>query len=100
MTRFLLKLYISGKTHGTEQAIESLREICQDTLHEEYQVEVIDVLEHPERADQARVLATPTVIRTLPLPVRRIIGDLSDTERVLVGLDLRALSPDAHPLVP
>lgn len=91
MSQYLLKLYIAGKTARTERALENLRRICDAHVDVAYQIEVIDVLERPELAEEARVLATPTVIRVLPPPARRVIGDLTETERVLVGLDLQPL---------
>lgn len=87
--RYLLKLYITGKTPRTERAISNLRKLCDEVLAEEYEVEIIDVLEHPKLAEDERILATPTLIKKLPPPLRRVIGDLSDRDRVLLGLDLR-----------
>lgn len=87
--RYLLKLYITGKTPRTERAIANLRQLCDDVLAEEYEIEIIDVLEQPKLAEDERILATPTLIKKLPPPLRRVIGDLSDRDRVLLGLDLR-----------
>jgi circadian clock protein KaiB len=70
------------------RAIENLRRICEDDLNGQYEVEVIDVLENPQLAEDQKILATPTLVKQLPEPVRKIIGDLSDRERVLIGLDL------------
>lgn len=88
MTEFVLKLYITGKTIRSEHAIANLRALCEKELATDYRVEVIDVLEYPQLAEQARILATPTIIKELPPPMRRVIGDLSDLEKVLAGLDL------------
>ena len=86
---FVLKLYVTGNTPRAERAISNLRQICQEELNGHYHMMVIDVLERPQLAEQERILATPTLIKQLPPPLRRIIGDLSDTEKVLVGLDLQ-----------
>lgn len=88
MTKFKLKLFISGLTPRAQQTIENLWAICEKEYPEQYELQVIDVLEHPEMAEKERILATPTVIKELPLPLRRLIGDLSDSEKVLMGLDL------------
>jgi circadian clock protein KaiB len=87
--RYLLKLYITGKTPRTERAIANLRNLCEDVLAEAYEIEIIDILEHPRLAEDERILATPTLIKQLPPPLRRVIGDLSDRDKVLLGLDLR-----------
>lgn len=88
MNNFTLKLYITGNTSRAERAIDNLRKICEEDLQGKYQIAIIDVLEHPESAEADKVLATPTLIKQLPPPLRRIIGDLSDKEKVLVGLDI------------
>lgn len=92
MHKYLLKLYITGQTPRSQRAISNLRRICDEELENQYELIVIDVLERPQLAEDEKILATPTVVKELPTPIRRIIGDLSDTERVLVGLDLRDLS--------
>ena len=86
--KIVLKLYITGRTAKSEQAITNMRRICEEDLGNEYELTVIDVLERPQLAEDEKILATPTVTKELPLPQRSIIGDLSDKERVLVGLDL------------
>ncbi len=88
MKQFVLKLYIAGRTPRTEQAISSLKEICERDLSSAYELAVIDVLERPQLAENEKILATPTLVKELPPPIRRVVGDLSDRERVLVGLDL------------
>lgn len=88
MKQFVLKLYIAGRTQRTEQAISSLKEICEKELASAYELSVIDVLERPQLAENEKILATPTLVRELPPPLRRVVGDLSNRERVLVGLDL------------
>ena len=87
----VLKLYISGETARSARAIANLRRICQEELKGEYELSIIDVLERPQLAEAEKILATPTLVRELPPPLRRLIGDLSDKEKVLVGLDLQSL---------
>ncbi|MBF0283170.1 MAG: circadian clock protein KaiB [Magnetococcales bacterium] len=87
--KYLLKLYITGHTPRSEQAILNLRRICEEDLSGHYEMTVIDVLEHPGLAEDEKILATPTLIKALPPPLRRIIGDLSNTDKVLLGLDLQ-----------
>lgn len=86
--KFLLKLYVTGTSSRALQAISNLERICEQELQGKYELEIIDVLEHPDLAEDARILATPTLIKRLPLPLRRVIGDLSDTEKVLLGLEV------------
>jgi circadian clock protein KaiB len=88
LSNFLLKLYVTGKTARTEKAIANLRRICEDELHGQYELQIIDVLEHPQLAEDEKILATPTLIKRLPPPLRRVIGDLSDKDKVLLGLDV------------
>ncbi len=88
MTKFLLKLYITGRSLRTEHAIANLQRLCERHLADRYELVIIDVLERPHLAEMDKVLATPTLIRELPLPRRRIIGDLSDADRVLEALGL------------
>ncbi len=83
-----LKLYITGQTPKSQLAIKTLHQICQDRFQEEYEITIIDVLENPQLAEEEKILATPTVIKALPPPIRRVIGDLSEKEKVLLGLDL------------
>lgn len=90
MDHYVIKLYVTGRTPRSQLAITNLRRICDTELKGRYELEVIDVLERPQLAEDEKILATPTVVKELPVPIRRIIGDLSDTERVLLGLDLRA----------
>ena len=86
---FDLGLYIAGLSPKSILAIENLRRVCDEYLPGRYRIEVIDLLETPELARAAEIIAVPTLVRRLPLPIRTIIGDLSDTDRVLVGLQLR-----------
>ncbi len=90
-SRYLLKLYVTGNTARSERAIANLRHICKTELDGGYVLEVIDVLERPQLAEDDKIFATPALLRSLPPPVRRVIGDLSDTEKVLLGLDLRCV---------
>ena len=86
--KYLLKLFITGQTIRSGRAIANLRQIIEKELGTEYELIIIDVLEQPQVAENEKILATPTLIKEFPPPVRRIIGDLSDTKRVLVGLEL------------
>jgi circadian clock protein KaiB len=88
MKKPILKLFITGMTPNAKRAIENLHRICEEELNGEYEIIVIDVLEQPQLAEDEKILATPTVVKVLPEPLRRIIGDLADTEKVLLGLDL------------
>jgi circadian clock protein KaiB len=88
VAKYLLKLYVTGKTPRAEAAIANLRRICEEELTDEYMLQIIDVLEDPQLAEDDKILATPTLIKRLPPPLRRVIGDLSDKEKVLMGLDV------------
>lgn len=93
----ILRLYVTGSTPRSTRAIENIRRLLETELHNCYDLEVVDVYQHPEAASEHQILAAPTLIKLMPEPVRRIIGDLSDTERVLRGLDLvptRSEGPD------
>ncbi|MEA3641412.1 MAG: circadian clock KaiB family protein [Lamprobacter sp.] len=91
-----LRLYVAGQTPKSLTAFANLQAMCEAHLSGNYQIEVIDLLENPQLAQGDQILAIPTVVRRLPLPMRKIIGDLSDTERALVGLDLRQPTQPAH----
>jgi circadian clock protein KaiB len=84
-----LRLYVAGQTPKSLTAFTNLKKICENHLKGRYHIEVIDLVEQPKLSRGDQILAIPTLVRKLPVPVRKIIGDLSDTERVLVGLDLR-----------
>lgn len=88
-TLWELRLYIAGQTRRSLTALANLKRICDEHLAGQYHLEIIDLLEDPGRAQADQILAIPTLVRKLPEPLRKIIGDLSDTERVLVGFDLR-----------
>jgi circadian clock protein KaiB len=85
-----MRLYVAGQTRKSLAAIANLTRLCEEHLQGKYRIEVIDLLEQPQRAQGDQILAIPTLVRKLPSPMRKIIGDLSNTDRVLVGLDLRA----------
>jgi circadian clock protein KaiB len=85
-----LRLYVAGQTPKSLAAFSNLKEICESHLNGRYSIEVIDLIQQPQLSRGDQILAIPTLVRKLPEPVRKIIGDLSDTNRVLVGLDLRA----------
>jgi circadian clock protein KaiB len=87
--RYLLRLFVAGTNRRAEQALANLRRICEEELQGRYDIEVVDVLERPDLAEDEKVLATPTLIKKLPLPLRRVIGDLSDKDKVLLGLEVR-----------
>ena len=84
-----LKLYVAGQTTKSLTAFANLKKICEEHLKGKYEIQVIDLLKNPQLATGDQILALPTLVRKLPVPIRKIIGDLSNTERVLVGLDLR-----------
>lgn len=97
MNKYHLKLYITGQTPRSESAIQNLHKICEENLDAKYEIEIIDILECPQLAEDERILATPTLIKSLPPPLRRLIGDLSETEKVLVGLDIRTSKSSLNP---
>jgi circadian clock protein KaiB len=85
---YTLRLYVAGQTKKSLAAFANLKNICEEHLCGRYKIEVVDLLENPQLAKGDQILAVPTLVRRLPPPIRKIIGDLSNTERVLVGLDL------------
>jgi len=86
---FILRLYIAGQTPNSVTAISNLKKICEEKLKGKYRIEVVDLLEKPQLAKGDQIIAIPTLVRRLPPPVKKIIGNLSKTERVIVGLDLQ-----------
>ena len=86
---WLLRLYIAGQTPKSVAALGNLRRLCEADPTARYQIEVVDLMEHPERAKLDQIVAIPTLVRRLPPPMKKIIGDLSDREKVLVGLELQ-----------
>ena len=87
--KFALRLYVAGETPKATRAFANLRKICEEHLAGRYSIEVVDLIENPALGRGDQILALPTLVRQLPTPIKKIIGDLSNTERVLVGLDLR-----------
>lgn len=85
---YVLKLYVTGHTPRSIEAIASIRALCEEYLHGRYQLQVIDIYQHPQLAEGEQIIAAPTLIRLLPLPLRKLVGDMSDEEKVLLGLDL------------
>jgi circadian clock protein KaiB len=88
-SRYVLRLYITGTTPHSMRAVVNIRKICEEHLQGRYDLEVVDVSQHPTLAEGEQIIAAPTLIKKLPLPLRRFIGDMSQTERILLGLDLR-----------
>jgi circadian clock protein KaiB len=84
-----LRLYVAGQTPKSLAAISNLKKLCTEHVNAQYRIEVIDLIKNPALARDHQILAIPTLVRSLPVPIRKIIGDLSDTERILVGLDVR-----------
>jgi circadian clock protein KaiB len=93
LSKYLLTLYVTGTSPRTKVAITNLQRLCENELAGQYELEVVDVLENPQRAEDEKILATPTLIKQLPLPLRRVIGDLSDREKVLLGLEVQTTPP-------
>ena len=96
-SEYLLRLYVAGHTPKSLQALANLRRICEEHLAGRYKLEVVDLLENPALARGDQILALPALVRQLPPPVKKIIGDFSSAERVLVGLDLRPMKKDSAP---
>jgi len=92
---YILRLYITGTTLQSTRAILNIRKICEEHLEGRYELEVVDVSQHPRLAIGEQIIAAPTLIKQLPLPLRRFIGDMSQTERILLGLDLREAAAKA-----
>ena len=90
-----MRLFVTSASSRTGTAIANLRRICEQELAGQYDLEIIDVLEFPDLAEDEKILATPTLIKSLPLPLRRVIGDLSDKEKVLLGLEVHSMRSDA-----
>jgi circadian clock protein KaiB len=88
--KYVLRLYVTGQTPNSVRAIANIKAICEEHLKGRYNLQVVDIYQQPQLAKDEQILAAPTLIKKLPLPLRRLVGDLSTTERVLLGLDLRA----------
>jgi len=95
--RYRLRLFITGTTPKCARAIKNIRAICEANLPGRYDLEVIDIYQHPEQAKPEQIVVTPTLVKKLPLPFRKMIGDLSDNERVLIGLDIIRRPVSAKP---
>ena len=93
---YVLRLYIAGTTPASSRSVENLRAICEEHLSGRYELVVVDVFQQPVLAKDEQIIAVPTLIKKLPAPLRRIVGDLSDEQRVLVGLDLKPKAHDFH----
>ena len=87
--KYVLRLYVTGMTPKSTQAIQNIKKICDEELHGRCDLEVIDIYQRPVLAKGDQIIATPTLVKKLPLPLRKFIGDLSDAERILLGLDLK-----------
>ena len=88
MKHIMLRLYVTGSTPRSVKAIANLKAVCEGELKDQVDLQIIDVLEHPQLAEDEKVIATPTLIKEIPPPLRRLIGDLSDKDRVLLGLEI------------
>ena len=93
--RYVLRLYVTGRTRNSERAIVNIRKICEEHLQGRYDLEIVDISQHPTLAEGEQIIAVPTLIKKLPLPLRRFIGDMSQSERILLGLDLRKTTEQA-----
>jgi circadian clock protein KaiB len=91
---YVLRLYIAGTTSKSIRAVANIKEICESSLKNRYDLEVIDIYQQPVLIKGEQIIAAPTLVKKLPLPLRKFIGDMSDTERILVGLDLRPKDQD------
>jgi circadian clock protein KaiB len=89
LRRYILRLYITGQTPRSQQSVENLRALCDKHLPGQFDLEVIDIYQQPAMAAAGQIIAAPTLIKSMPLPLRRLVGDFSDQERVILGLDLR-----------
>jgi circadian clock protein KaiB len=98
--KYILRLYIAGQTPRSMTAVAAVRRICEEELGGNYALEIIDVFERPQLAEDEKIIATPTLVKQLPPPLRRVIGDLSDTEKILVGLDLHSIGSDGRKAKP
>ena len=96
--RYVLRLYITGMTRRSMQAVGNIRKICEEHLQGRYDLEVIDIHQQPTLAEGEQIIAAPTLIKKLPLPLRRFIGDMSNAERILVGMDLRKAAEKHAPV--
>jgi len=94
--RYVLRLYVTGTTLHSSRAIVNIRKICEEHLQGRYELEIVDISVHRSLVEGEQIIAAPTLIKKLPLPLRRFIGDMSQTERILLGLDLKAAGTEGH----
>jgi circadian clock protein KaiB len=94
--RYVLRLYVTGMTPRSTEAFDAIKAICEENLQGRYDLEVIDIYQHPALAKDEQIVAVPTLVKKLPAPLRRLIGNLSEQERVLLGLDLRRKTDGTH----
>ncbi len=87
--RYVLRLYVTGITPKSTRAIQNIKKICEENLNGHYELEVIDIYQQPTLAKNEQIIAVPTLIKKLPLPLRKLVGDMSDMERIVLGLDLK-----------
>ena len=87
--KYILRLFVAGINPKSKKAIENLRDVCEEYLEDQYELEIIDIYQQPIFAKEGKIVAAPTLIKELPLPIRRFVGDLSDKKKLLLGLDLR-----------
>ena len=97
---YVLKLYVTGSSVRSGQAIASIRALCDERLAGRYDLEVIDIFQQPDEARNEQIIAAPTLVKEMPKPPRRLVGDLSDRERVLIGLNLKPADPAADHVAP
>jgi circadian clock protein KaiB len=95
--QYRLVLFVSGSTPRSLRAIQNIKKLCEERLHGRYTIDVVDAYQHPHHLKPEHILVTPTLIKKLPLPIRRIVGDLSDKDKVLMGLDIIPRSPLLNP---
>jgi circadian clock protein KaiB len=86
---YVLKLYITGMTPNSQRAVENVKKICEEHLKGRYELEIVDIYQQPQLAQEAQLIAVPTLVKSLPLPLRKLIGDMSDKEKILIGLNLK-----------
>jgi circadian clock protein KaiB len=86
---YVLKLYITGMTPNSQRAVENIKNICEQYLKDRYELEIIDIYQQPSLAQKEQLIAAPTLVKSLPVPVRKLIGDMSNKEKILVGLNLK-----------
>jgi circadian clock protein KaiB len=91
---YILRLYITGMTPNSKRAVENIKKICEEHLHGKYLLEIIDIYQQPQLAEGDQIFAAPTLIKKLPSPLKKLIGDMSNTEKVLLGLDIRKKPQD------